>query len=276
MDSQAQARRAVSVSEARALVMATLPGRRGVDAALTEAAGLLTVDSTLAREDMPRHDTAAMDGYAVRVTDLAEASGDRPARLRITGALLAGDTAGMSLERGHTVRIMTGARCPPGCEAVIPHEVAAVDGDTVSFAAPARLGANLRRAGEDVRAGNLLIPAGAPLHAARVALLAAQGIDQIRVFARPRVAIVTTGDELVGGGELRDGEIRDSNTSMLERLCLEIGAEIVETRRVGDSPDALDLALEEVLASRPDLIVTAGGASSGDRDVVTGLRRGGR
>ena len=217
---------------------------------------------------LPPFDNSAMDGYAVRVADVQGATESAPGTLRLGEIIGAGDVPQSEIMAGQCAKIMTGAPIPRGAEAVIMREETREIENNVEFFAAATAGQNVRRAGSDVARGETVLAAGTRVRPAELAMLAALGQSQVEVYGRPRVGIVTTGEELVGvEADLRAGQIRDSNGPALRGLCLGAGAEIVAQRHVGDQPDELRAVLDE-LVGQCDLILTSGGVSAGDFDPV--------
>ncbi len=231
---------------------------------LLDAHGCVLAEDVVAPHPLPGFDNSAMDGYAVRAADVQHV----PCVLPVVGDVAAGPAASISVQQGLSVRIMTGAFLPAGADAVVPVEhtdggLAQVRIDRVPSP-----GQHIRRAGEDVRPGEVVLAAGTHLGAAQLGLAAAVGRARLLVRPRPRVVVVSTGDELVEpGGVLRPGQIHDSNSVALTAACTEAGA---IAYRVGiipdDGPRLLD-ALEDQLV-RADLLLTSGGVSVGAYDVV--------
>ena len=235
---------------------------------LLDAHGCVLAQDVVASAPSPGFDNSAMDGYAVVAADLAGASERSPVELPVVGEARAGPDAGVRVEPGRCVRITTGAPLPEGADAVVPHE--RTDGGTstvrVQWAAPA--GAHVRRAGEDVAQGDLVLPGGAPLTAATVGLLAALGRGRALVRPRPRVVVVSTGAELVEPGtHLSRGLVPDSNSWALVAAAREAGALATRAPVVPDDPRALRRALDDQLVSA-DVVLTSGGVSVGAHDVV--------
>ncbi len=217
---------------------------------------------------LPPFDNSAMDGYAVRVADVQGTTESAPITLRLGEIIGAGDVARSEFVPGQCAKIMTGAPLPRGAEAVVMREETREVGDKVEFFGAATAGQNVRRAGSDVARGETVLAAGTRVRPAELAMLAALGQSRVEVYVRPRVGIITTGEELVGvEAELQAGQIRDSNGPALRGLCLGAGAEIVAERHVGDQPDELRAVLDE-LVGQCDLILTSGGVSAGDFDPV--------
>lgn len=235
---------------------------------LLDADGLVLAEAVSAHWPLPSFDNSSMDGYAVRAADVAGASGDSPVRLPVRGDLAAGQEATARLDPGTAVRIMTGAPLPEGADAVVPVEW--TDGATgdVSITRIPDVGAHIRRRGEDVASGAQVLEPGMPVHARVIAMLAAVGLADVPVHRRPRVAVISTGDELVDPGvEPGPGQIVDSNSYMLAAAVRETGAEGVRVGPVRDDEDALERVLLEE-AERSDLILTSGGVSMGAYDTV--------
>jgi len=263
-----------SVSEHRDAILAALPPRAGAEVPLADCLGLITTADVVARVALPGFDNSAMDGYAVRAADVAGASPEGPAALTVVGEVAAGaDAASVPVGAGQAVRIMTGAMLPAGADAVVMVE--ATDGglDVVQVYAAVPHGRSIRTAGEDVAQGARVIPAGTRVNARTLALAAATGHPTLPVRPRPRVAIVSTGDELIPPGEpLSPGQIHESNSVMLAAACRSRGAEVVATVAAGDEPESF-VGLIEDLASECDAIVSSGGVSMGAYDVVKAALR---
>jgi molybdopterin molybdotransferase len=213
--------------------------------------------------DVPPLDNTAMDGYAVRAADCA--SGE--ARLRISQRIPAG-TVGKPLEPGTVARIFTGAPIPPGADAVVPQEQTAPDGDQVVVKHVPQPGEWIRRAGEDIRAGTTILPAGTRLRAQEIGLAASVGITRLPVHRKVRAALFSTGNELVMPGELLPpGSIYNSSRFTLTGLLRMLGCEVEDLGIVPDTLEATREALRKAAATS-DLIVTSGGVSVGDEDHV--------
>lgn len=214
---------------------------------------------------VPPFANSALDGYAVTACDPALLRGDA---LIVSQRILAGRAPGSELPPGCCARIFTGAPLPRGADAIVAQEDASIrDDGRVQFANAPGAGAFVRRRGGDVEAGQLLAAAGDHLDASRLALLIAAGIEQVQVHPRPRVAIVTTGDELCAPGTpLGAGQIYDSNAAMLAALTRDSGAEVMAVQHARDDPASLRLVLDA--ASAADAIICSGGVSVGEADHV--------
>lgn len=232
---------------------------------LRSARGRVTASDIKAPVDLPPFDNSAVDGYAVRHADL-DPDGDTT--LVVSGRLTAGARADIILGPKEAIRIFTGAAMPAGADTVFMQEDVTVDGDKVTVPKGLASGANRRLAGEDVAAGRIVLPAGTVLEAQHIALLAALGIVDIEVRRRLKVAIFSTGDEVVEPGAKRGGAaIFDSNRYLLTALLEQLGAVVTDLGILADDPAELARALAKAAAWH-DLIITSGGVSTGDADYV--------
>ncbi len=263
MGGSLDARAELSVDTAQRLVRAAVqaPSRRE-RVALRAALGRVLAQDLLVANDIPPFDTAAMDGYACAAAEL-DAGGN--ADLRLAGSALAGHRHVGSVPPGCCLRIMTGAPLPAGCDTVVPHEQCIDDGVRVMLRG-ARPGAHCRKRGEDLACGAVALGAGSRLGAAELGLAAAMGCRELRVWRRPRVALLSSGDELRAPGQaLGDDGIYDSNREILAALATRCGAEVVDLGCVPDRVDALRDALLQASADA-DLVLTSGGVGGGDAD----------
>jgi molybdopterin molybdotransferase len=233
--------------------------------ALNAASGRVVARDVVAPIDLPPFDNSAVDGYAVRHADLDAAA---ETRLAIVERVTAGHAAARALVTGAAARIFTGAPMPLGADTVFMQEDVHVDSDTVIVPPGLKLGANRRLAGEDVRAGALVLPVGRRLAAQHVALAAALGLTALDVFRRVRVAVFSTGDEIVEPGTLRSGPaLFDANRYLLAGLLERHGAATTDLGILPDDPDELARAIAAA-ATDHDLVVTSGGVSTGEADHV--------
>jgi molybdopterin molybdotransferase len=249
-------------------ILSVIRPLKPIDVQLLDANGCVLTDDVTASWSLPQFDNSSMDGYAVRAEDVAEASKDKPVELPVVADIAAGSTTKEAIGPGHAARIMTGAAMPQGADAVVPVEQ--TDGGTirVTITAPVPEGKFVRRRGEDVSAGDTVLAAGTMLGAAQIGLLAAVGRDRVVVRPRPRVVVISTGDELVEPGQpLKTGQITDSNSFTLTVAAREAGAVAYRVPPVSDDPDTLLGLIEDQLV-RADLVVTSGGVSAGAYDVV--------
>lgn len=257
------------LEEVRAEVLAAVRPLAPVRLPIAAVAGLVLAEPIAAAEDVPPFANTAMDGYAVRAVDTVGAEQDAPVTLQVVGDLPAGRAPDGSVGPGEAIRIMTGAPIPVGADAIVPVERTSRDCATrVQIHAAAGPGAHIRAAGGDVAAGDAVFASGAVLNPAAVGVLASLGVVEVAVHPRPRVAVLATGDELVDGdAPLAPGQIRNSNGPMVRALVAEAGCEVVDLGIARDDEAALEATLLDA-ADRCDLIVTTGGVSVGDYDVV--------
>ena len=232
---------------------------------LRDARGRVTAADMKAQVDLPPFANSAVDGYAVRHADLASGT---DTRLKIAGRLTAGKRPDAALEAGEAIRIFTGAAMPEGADTVFMQEDVRVEGDHVIVPSGLRRGANRRLAGEDAARGTVVLPAGTVLEAQHVALAAALGITELDVRRRLKVAIFSTGNEVVEPGAPREpAAIYDANRYLLAGLLARLGAEVTDLGILADDPFDLANALGAAAAAH-DLVVTSGGVSTGEADHV--------
>jgi molybdopterin molybdotransferase len=268
--------RLLSVDEALERVLRHAEPLSTVESPVREARGLVTVEAIVARDDVPPFTNSAMDGYAVRAADTTGATQEQPVSLRVVGAVAAGEPPRWVVEPGSAVRIMTGAVLPLGADAVVRFEEtdeAARDtnhADVVAIKRPAKHHDNVRLAGEDITSGSVAIAAGTVLHAAHLGLLASLGYTSVSVRRRPRVGILSTGNEVVAiDSRLAPGQIRDSNSVTLAALVAEAGGWPVSLGVVRDEMAPLRRSLRAAVAEHGvDFLLTSGGVSVGDYDMV--------
>lgn len=228
----------------------------------------LLAQDVLAACDLPTFDNSAMDGYALRSRDTAGASPENSVRLDVRGEQPAGADRVLLIDAGSAVRIMTGAPMPRGADSVVMLEEARECGGGIGLCREVCCGENVRYTGEDVRKGKLVLSAGRRIGAAEVGMLAALGVAEAEVFRRPRVAVITTGTELVGvDGAPARGQIRDINRYTLTAQVVQAGCEVSYLARIVDEGDELERAIREA-AGVSDVIITSGGVSVGDYDLV--------
>ncbi len=240
--------------------------------ALADAAGRTLAADVAAREDAPPFANSAVDGYAARAAELAEAGADSPVVLPVSAEIHAGDAPTQTLANGTAARILTGAPVPEGADAIVMQEDARFEAGRVSIFDAPESGQHVRPAGEMWRVGDQILEAGTLLRAAEIGLLATLGRANIPVYRLPRVAVLSTGDELVGADAdvLPPGKLRDSNRPMLAALVREAGCVLHSSTHVPDDLAQTEAILREL--SHPDtgadVIITAGGVSVGDRDFI--------
>jgi molybdopterin molybdotransferase len=276
--------RMLSVDDALRIVLDAVHPLAPVVVPLLEAVGLVAAEPVVADQAIPPFTNSAMDGYAVRASDTLGASVPHPVRLRVVGQLAAGYASRVEISSGTAARIMTGAPLPDGADAVVRFEetdeperaAAGTTGDTrrscVGIVRAAKPYDNVRPPGEDVAPGDAIVRAGARLRPAEIGLLAAINRATVAVHPRPRVAILSTGDEVIDvGSRLQPGQIRNSNSYTLAAMVMRAGGIPVMLGIARDRTD--DLTEKLNLARGADLIVTSGGVSLGDYDMVKDVLR---
>ncbi|MBO0782788.1 MAG: molybdopterin molybdotransferase MoeA, partial [Ktedonobacteraceae bacterium] len=266
-----QGRVMLSVEEALEQILATITPLEVIQVPLTEAVGLVLAQDIIAQDDIPPFANSAMDGFALISTDSRPRDG-QPARLRIVGGVAAGYVAEQAVEPGTAMRIMTGAPVPPGADSVIQVELTRVEEDQVEIEQEVAPGNNVRPAGEDMRKGQIVIRQGSEIGAWEIGILATLGYASVSVIRRPRIAILGTGDEVIDVDQpLQPGKIRDSNSYLLEAVVRKAGGEPL---RLGVARDTVESLREKFsVAMQADLILTSGGVSVGDFDLVKDIMR---
>jgi molybdopterin molybdotransferase len=259
----------ISVEEHLADILATIRPLTPTELSLSDAHGLVLAEDVAASHQLPSFDNSAMDGYAVRVADLAAASADNPVTLPVVAEVAAGDTGAYSLPEGTSIKIMTGAMLPHGTEAIVPVEWTDGGAARVTIRAKPEYGHSVRLAGGDAKAGEVLISAGTRLRPMHIAVIAAAGRGAVLVRPRPRVVVLSTGNELAEPGTpIVPGRIWDSNSFMIAAAAREAGCLAYRQAIVPDHPDEVLPAIEDQLV-RADLMITTGGVSmGGEHDVV--------
>ncbi|PKL79556.1 MAG: hypothetical protein CVV27_01635, partial [Candidatus Melainabacteria bacterium HGW-Melainabacteria-1] len=229
---------------------------------LDQAFGLVLAEAVASPQLSPPFDNSAMDGFAI------QGPFDPPRPRQVIGSIAAGQVWEAKWGKDQALRIMTGALVPAAAEAVVPIEQVQEQDGSLTVLAPIRLGQHIRRAGEEFKPGDPLLPVGTQLNPAAIGLLASVGLAQVSVFNRPKVAILATGSELLPvAAELQAGKLRDSNSYTLAAAVAAAGGEPVRFGIVPDDPQALRQALEVALSSC-DLVLSSGGVSVGDFDYV--------
>ncbi len=258
-----------SVEKYLADILATIRPLPARELALADALGAVLAADVTAGHPLPPFDNSAMDGYAVLAADVAAATGEQPVVLPVRGEIAAGDTGRYSLVPGSVLRIMTGAAIPAGADAVVPVEL--TDGGTaqVAIRQPVDTGNAIRLTGGDAQPGDVLLTAGTRLGAVHLGLLAAAGHGTVLARPRPRVTVISTGDELVEPGTgLIPGQIWESNATMLAAAAREAGCPARRYPIVRDTTSAVLAAVQDAMDGA-DLLITSGGVSmGGEHDVV--------
>jgi molybdopterin molybdotransferase len=253
----------IPLEEARAHVLERVSVLGPIELALDAALGAVTAEPVVSVESVPPFPNSAMDGYAVRAADTAGA----PVDLKVVGMIAAGTAGDLAVGAGEAARIMTGAPMPEGADAIVLVERTRTEGDVVTIEITVGPGTSVRGIGEDVHAGDVVVDAGTVLTPGHLGVLASVGVDGVRVHRRPRVGVLSTGDELVESGPLGRGQIRDSNRPTLLALLRESGFEAVDLGIARDDEASVAAAIERAV-DECDAVLTSGGVSMGDLDYV--------
>jgi molybdopterin molybdotransferase len=257
-----------SVEEHQRIVAEMIRARPAVAVPLAEAQGLVLADDVVAGLSLPVFDNSAMDGYAVRAEDIADATAAHPVVLPVAEDIPAGRTEELTLRPGTAHRIMTGAPTPAGATTIVPVENTDGGTDSVQIRSSNPPGKHIRHAGEDVAAGTTVLRTGQPVTPAILGLAAALGMAELPVTPRQRVLVISTGSELVAPGTpLRPGQIYESNAIMLAGAVREAGAAVVAVATAEDDVTQFTAILDRH-APDADLIITSGGVSAGAYEVV--------
>lgn len=262
-----------ALEEARQLLLAQAAPAGERQVFLAEAAGSVLSRDVVAPLNLPPFDRSPLDGYALRAADVRQASAAQPVALRVVEEVRAGFVASQAVGAGCAVKIMTGAPLPDRADVVVPFEDVACRGDLVCITEPLASGSNIIYAGEDVAAGDLAAEAGTLVTPPLVGLLAALGMETVPVYGKCRVALFSTGDELLEPPQaLQPGKIYNSNLHSLRAYCRMVGAETVTLGTAVDEETVIAARLEEALL-QADLVMTTGGVSVGDYDLLPAALR---
>lgn len=251
----------ISIEDAQKTILEYITPLETEKVSVFQGLNRITPEDHVAPWDIPAADNSAMDGFAFSHAAL---SGDR---LHVTGFLPAGEVGLISVPAGEAIKIMTGALIPPGCDTVVPIEDVEKEGEWIRFISTVKAGSHVRKRGEDIQSGNVVIPAGALLRPQEIGMLSAMGTTSLAVYRRARVAILATGDELLEPGSTpTQGKIINSNSYSLTAQVLDVGGDPV---LLGIAPDALDATCDKIRGGlNADMLVITGGVSVGDRDFV--------
>lgn len=259
----------MSVNQARALIREFLIPVATVESlALRSTLGRVVAEDIISPCNVPNHNNSAMDGYAYNAEDAAT---EGETTLHVIGTAFAGRPFAGTINKGECVRIMTGAVLPQGADTVIMQERTQVSGYSLTFNNPPVRAMNVRYSGEDLRKGQVVLPAGHIMRPADLGMVASLGIGEIKVFRKLRVAFFSTGDELISIGQpLSEGQIYDSNRYTLFGMLTRLGVEVIDMGVIGDNPQRLETALINAAASA-DVVITSGGVSVGEADFMKQL-----
>ena len=251
----------VTIEEAQRTILEQITPLETEKVSVFQGLNRVTPQDHIAPWDIPAADNSAMDGFTFSHAALSGES------LRVTGFLPAGEVGLVPVPAGEAIKIMTGAPIPPGCDTVVPIEDVQEDGEWIRFTSTVKAGSHVRKRGEDIQSGNVVIPAGALLRPQEIGMLSAMGTTALAVYRRARVAILATGDELLEPGSTpAPGKIINSNSYSLAAQVLDAGGDPV---LLGIAPDALDATCDKIRGGlNADILVITGGVSVGDRDFV--------
>lgn len=270
----------LSVTEAKELILARILPVQSTFIPLQEAAGRILAGPIIAEIDLPSFDNSSVDGFAVCSADLVSASSENPVTLSVVGDIPAGSATGTAINRGASIRIMTGAPMPSGADAVVMVEDTDFNFRDAGIAPPKHVeiyrsvsnGDNIRYKGADVRVGQTLMTIAHKLRAQDIGLLALLGNSKILTYRQPRVAILSTGDELVSPTDpISPGKIRDANSFSLSTLSNEQGADVINLGIARDDPTSIKKLLEKAHDDKADMIISSAGVSVGAFDYVKGV-----
>jgi molybdopterin molybdotransferase len=267
----------LSVSEARERILSRFQPVKHENLPLADALHRVLAQDVRAADDLPLFDNSSMDGFALRASDVSEAAPGSPRSLRVVADIPAGSTPTIVLGPGEAARIMTGAHMPDGADAVIPVEDTDFENryagtqapEVVSIRKAARVGENVRQRGMDIRSGDVVLLAGRLLKPQDLGLLAMLGVSTVAVYSKPRIALISSGDELIDpDAPLERGKIRDSNSYTLAALIESAGAEPVRLGVAKDNYESVRALFERAVYLRVDLILSSAGVSVGAFDYV--------
>lgn len=253
---------------ARELLLTSVAAVEAESVPLSECGGRVLAQDLIARENVPAFDRSPYDGYALRAADTANASREHPVTLRVLEEIPAGAVPTQNVTAGTAAKVLTGAPIPPGADAVVMFEKTAFTDESVTLSTPLKAGSNIIYAGEDITQGTVIARRGTVIDPGLAGTLASQGEAVPLVFRKPRVAVISTGSELVEADTLpENGKIRNSNRHMLEAALARLGCEAVYLGIAGDSIEGISKLLLEGL-SACDAVITTGGVSVGDYDLT--------
>jgi len=267
----------LSVEQANQIILSQFQPVATEKISLSACTNRVLATDIIAADDLPSFDNSSMDGFALRAADSSNATPSSPVTLSVVADIPAGSTPTVCLTPGQATRIMTGAQVPDGADSVIPVEdtdfndrsAGIAPPKTVSITRPVQANENVRPRGMDVHTGDVILKAGVRLNAQSVGILAMLGFAEVEVYQRPRVALISSGDELLDVGDpLKPGKIRDSNSLMLASLIQSVGAEVLRLGIANDTNESVTGLLEKAVEKNADVIITSAGVSVGAFDYV--------
>lgn len=257
----------ITLEQAIETIIQAVQTKQPIKLPLTQICGEILAEDVTAAIDQPPFPRSPLDGYAFRGKDSAGASKEHPVRLKVVDKIYAGGTSSVTVQPGEAVRLMTGAMIPNGADCVIRQEDTDYSEDVVELYREIKPFQNYCRQGEDYQKGTLLLKAGTKLDFAAVGVLASNGVSAVRVYPKPKVGIIATGDELFDPGKpLPSGKIYDSNLFMMRARLHELGLE-TKAMQIGDSYDKVADGIVQLLEST-DAVITTGGVSVGQKDIL--------
>jgi molybdopterin molybdotransferase len=264
---RATADKPIELEDARRLVLERVSPLGTESVPLREALSRILADGVESADPVPGFENSSMDGFAVRAADTSGASPESPATLLVVDESRAGRPASSALRAGQAIEISTGAVIPEGADSVVRSEDASLRDGQVAIGVEVEPGNNVRHAGDDIETGVTVLHRGARLGAAELGVLASVGVAEVACFRRPRLGVLTTGDELLEPGEAaRPGGVRNSNAYTIPPLALSAGADVVAIETVKDDPELTRAAIERMLGG--EIAVICGGVSVGEHDHV--------
>jgi molybdopterin molybdotransferase len=258
----------IPIKEAMRIIIEETKMLEMEDTDLMSSLNKVLAQDIYANDNLPPFNKSAMDGFAVRSEDVAEASKANAVKLKVKKIIKAGDSGDAVLKLGEAFKIMTGASVPEGADAVIKIEDVEADDQLVSISKPVKKGQNILNAGEEIKAGDLALPKGKTIRPAEIGLLASLGYATVKIIKAPSIALIITGDELINVGEsLTPGKIRNCNEYSLTALINNHNAEAVSCGIIKDDPDMIFEKMKEAFENE-DIVISSGGASVGDYDFI--------